>query len=40
MRFDERDPGQLASHEFRRIGGQERALDADALHTSAQAFAR
>ena len=29
MRFDERDPWKLASHEFGRIGGQKGALDAD-----------
>ena len=31
MRFDERDPRKLARHELRRVGGQESALDADAL---------
>ena len=36
MRFDERDPGELARHEFRRIGGQERTLDSDAFQTRSE----
>src|SRR5579863_9153967 len=32
MRLDELNLGEFASHELRRIGGQKRALDADAFH--------